>query len=182
MSRVSISPGRVRELCAGRPAAYLHTHANFLPMPSRADREADRLIFSLPGVERSCVLGNSGLACSDDRGRRDFRPWGEGYYEAVRSRPGISVSRGSSLYCDRDGEGYECELLWGGVLQPLPWAGELSLGPPTLTGELGADLFTQARRPVEVLECTSAQGDWGSTLGCYARPDPDGPSPRSGRR
>ncbi len=171
-SKVEISPEYINDACKGDgQRIYLHTHANFLPHPSKKDYEANEKIFSLPLVDFSCIAGTSGIFCTDKFGKDVVYPWGSNYYKAIESDQKISILRGDALFCDRKlGGKYDCEISLNGYSRPLGTFGNISIDGTSMIGESGTDILSQVHSPNTALECT-VMNDEGknSTLNCFKK-------------
>lgn len=184
MTKVEIGVKDVKEMCKGDPEAiYLHTHGNFQPQPSLMDYKANKKIFKLPGVQHSCIAGTSGFFCLDRAGRDVTYQWGDKYFESVENEKSVEIMRGDSLFCDRVGNRYSCDLSLNSFSKYIGMFDNISVEEAML-GEMGTDVLSQVHSPEMMLECTIRRDplDLKSTLNCFKKSESEINNERSSGR
>ena len=172
MTKVEIGEKDIRRLCSGDDSViYIHTHGNFLPSPSIMDHRANEKIFSFPNVGYSCIAGTSGVYCIDRLQREVLYPWGSNYYRSVDEDEKVNIVRGDSLFCDKRGNRYECEINKEGFSRRIGVFDNISLEGTAMLGESGTDVMSQVHSPNEMLECTIMKDENRNhaTLNCFKR-------------
>lgn len=171
MTKVEIGASDVEKMCKDdRNRMYIHTHGNFLPAPSLMDHKANEKIFQLPDVNFSCIAGTTGVYCTDRHGEELVYPWGSNYFASVEADGAVKIERGDSLFCDRIGSQYDCEITKEGFSKPLGSFDNISM-EETILGESGSDVLSQVHSPNQVLECTVMKDATRkrSTLNCFKK-------------